>query len=102
MAAITSRTFTVKLSKCSEPRAARRVIFNSDVLKVTKLSTGELVVLSGGVGSSNGVEAVGPMLWIPPFLLIEHPIEICCWDRLAISGHPSRRCVFSLSHMILF
>jgi len=85
-----SRTFTVRLSNSSEPRAARRVLFNSDVLKAAKLSTGELVALTGEVAS----DAVGTMLWIPAFLLIESPIEICCWDCLAISGHSSRRFLF--------
>ena len=89
--AMASKTFTVRLSTSSEPRAARRVLFNSDILKAAKLSTGELVALSGGVAS----DAVGKMLWIPAFLLIESPIEICCWDCLAISRHSSRRFIIS-------
>jgi len=54
MATIISRLFTVELSICSEhlPRAAGRVIFNSDLLRVFKLSTGDVVVLASGGSSS--------------------------------------------------
>jgi AAA family ATPase len=43
-----SRTFAVQLNEDSEhiPRAARRVIFNSDFLKAAKLCTGDIVALS--------------------------------------------------------
>lgn len=67
MAAITSRTFTVKLSNGSEPRAARRVVINSDALKIAKLSTGELVVLTSGVDSSS--KCVEPVSSMPLLLL---------------------------------
>jgi len=45
-----SRSFIVELDESAEdiPRAARRVIFNADFLKVAKLCTGDIIALSGG------------------------------------------------------
>jgi len=52
-----SRTFTVQLNDNSEhiPRAARRVIFNSDFLKAAKLCTGDVVALSSAENSEKKV-----------------------------------------------
>jgi len=50
MATLQSNTFTVELNKGSEniSRAARRLIFNADVLKAAKVCTGDVVILSNG------------------------------------------------------
>ena len=73
MATIISRLFRVELSICSEhlPRATGRVIFNSDLLRVFKLSTGDVVVLASGGSSSikpevNYLHSIvfgGPVFW---------------------------------------
>ena len=54
MATLQSSTFTVELNKDSEniSRAARRLIFNADLLKAAKLYTGDIVILSNGDMSS--------------------------------------------------
>jgi len=44
----TTKIFTAELNQSSEhlPRAARRIVVNSEFLKASKLSTGDLVALS--------------------------------------------------------
>ncbi|KAG5728058.1 ATPase family gene 2 protein [Termitomyces sp. T112] len=62
MASISLKTFIVESDDSLEPsfHAARRVIFNADVLKAAKLCTGDIVVLVNGVrpNSRKGV-AIG-------------------------------------------
>lgn len=58
MSAILSKIFKVQVTEGAEyvPRAARRVIFNSDLLKAAKLCTGDIIAIcsadSGKVGFS--------------------------------------------------
>ncbi|KAF8187739.1 AAA family ATPase [Pholiota molesta] len=55
MASLMSKTFKIELHEGSEniPRAARRLIFNSDFLKSAKLCTGDIVALSSADNSSS-------------------------------------------------
>ena len=64
MATVESSTFTVELNEGSEniTRAARRVIFNSDLLKAAKMSTGDIVILSNGDMTSTVRFLFSPLL----------------------------------------
>lgn len=56
MASISSRRFIVESDRAPEypSRTARRLIFNAEVLKNTKLCTGDVVVISNGDGATPG------------------------------------------------
>jgi AAA family ATPase len=56
MASISSRRFTVESDQTAEHtfRAARRLIFNADALKSTKLCTGDIVAISNGDKAAPG------------------------------------------------
>lgn len=58
-----SKTFKIELHEGAEnvPRAARRLIFNSDFLKSAKLCTGDIVALSSGDNSSSDSKKVSLM-----------------------------------------
>ncbi|KAJ3515828.1 hypothetical protein NLJ89_g1506 [Agrocybe chaxingu] len=65
MTAIMSKTFTVKVNEGSEnqPRAVRRVIFNSEFLKYAKLCTGDIVALSSGDSSASKKDFAVGVVW---------------------------------------
>ncbi|KAF8959182.1 P-loop containing nucleoside triphosphate hydrolase protein [Flammula alnicola] len=65
MASIMSKTFKVEVHEGSEniPRAARRLIFNSDFLKTAKLCTGDIVALSSGDNSGSRKEFSVGVVW---------------------------------------
>ncbi|KAF8148250.1 AAA family ATPase [Crassisporium funariophilum] len=65
MATVMSKTFTIELSEGSEiiPRAARRLIFNSDFLKAAKLCTGDIVALTGGDKSISNTDFAVGVVW---------------------------------------
>ncbi|KAF9465782.1 P-loop containing nucleoside triphosphate hydrolase protein [Collybia nuda] len=65
MTSITSRRFVVESDYAAEypTRAARRLVFNADVLRSTKLSTGDVVVItSGDMSTARKDYAVG-VVW---------------------------------------
>lgn len=49
MALLMAKTFKIEVHEGAEniPRAARRLIFNSDFLKAAKLCTGDIVAITG-------------------------------------------------------
>ena len=64
MSSISSRWFKIESDGALEyaPRAARRLIFNAEVLKSTKLCAGDIVAISNGtvplkVGRSDNFKA---------------------------------------------
>ncbi|KAF8073388.1 P-loop containing nucleoside triphosphate hydrolase protein [Lyophyllum atratum] len=65
MASISSRRFTVESDDSSEhvPRAARRVIFNADMLKSAKLCTGDIIALSHGDNTSSRKDFAVGIVW---------------------------------------
>ncbi|KAF5374178.1 hypothetical protein D9615_008879 [Tricholomella constricta] len=65
MAAILSRKFTVESDDSAGhvARAARRVIFNPDVLKSAKLCTGDIIALSNGDGAISRKDYAVGIAW---------------------------------------
>jgi len=96
MVSLTSQTFKVEVNADSDyaPRAARRVILNSDDLKAAKLCTGDVVALSS-VDNSGSTKVGFNCLHYPCATLVSSLfdlllIEICGGCCVALPRVASR------------
>ncbi|KAF9473994.1 AAA-domain-containing protein [Pholiota conissans] len=99
MASILSKTFKIELHEGSEniPRAARRLIFNSDFLKAAKLCTGDIVAISSGDNSDSKKEFSVGVVW-PSLDLSQDSVLVSSSLLLTAGLTPGQRArVFPLS-----
>lgn len=86
METLQTSTFTVELNQDSTSRAARRLIFNSDVLKAAKLYTGDVVILSNGDMTTSAVKKKNGFFFHAPFVDALSLIgQVCGGSGLAIA-----------------